>query len=148
MWKSSAPKHTNSSFGYYSKDRLDTRTLCRRNSKALDSYNFILCNAQVEETLPRPSFFYCSLNQRCFHHLNIHLDTSLEPLEMIIQAHQSFHSSSFKCHHSLLGYFVSQESGPKSEITLRQTLKQNFPGHLIRDGVNSNPCAQHLAEHS
>jgi hypothetical protein len=80
MWKSSPQNKHKFIFWLLHKDRLNTRNHFKRDSMALD------CATPKWRKHCFISLFYCSLSQGCCcHHLHIHWDTSLKPLDVIIQ---------------------------------------------------------------
>jgi hypothetical protein len=98
LWKSSVQKRHKVFFWLLLKDRLSTRNILRRRNKALPSYECVLCNLHVEETLEH---FFCIATL-----LEVagHLYTYLFPLGSLYCPH--FFSSAaspallYGCHHN------------------------------------------------
>lgn len=61
----------------------------------LDDYNCVLYNAGVEET-SFPLFIVCPFSQACWDSIPISWDTSLPPLDMMIDARSKFGHSIFR----------------------------------------------------
>ena len=73
------------------RDKLNTRNLLRRKDRAIDDYNCVLCNNGVEESAFH-LFFECPFSQSCWDSINIHWNTNLQPLDMVIEARTNFGS--------------------------------------------------------
>nr|TKW03477.1 hypothetical protein SEVIR_7G027000v2 [Setaria viridis] len=57
----------------------------------LDNYNCVHCVENLEESVAH-LFFNCPFSEACWIYLDIQWDSSLHPLQMIIQARQRFGS--------------------------------------------------------
>jgi hypothetical protein len=69
LWKASAKKHK-IFFWLLLKDRLSTRNILRRKNRVLPSYNCVLCNQQVEETLEH-LFLMCPIPLECWNLIHL-----------------------------------------------------------------------------
>ena len=70
IWKCPCqPKHK-VFFWLLLKDRLSTRNVLRRRNMNLESYNCVLCNNSVEETLEH-LFLHCNFARQCWNILGI-----------------------------------------------------------------------------
>ena len=77
------------------RDKLNTRNLLRRKDRAIDDYSCVLCNNGVEESAFH-LFFECPFSQSCWDSINIHWNTNLQPLDMVIEARTNFGSIIFR----------------------------------------------------
>jgi hypothetical protein len=70
LWKASAQKKHKVFFWLLLKDRLSTRNILRRKHRVLPSYNCVLCNHQVEETVDH-LFLLCPFALECWNLIHI-----------------------------------------------------------------------------
>lgn len=75
--------------------RLNTRNLLRRKDMELEDYNCVLCNTDREETSFH-LFFECPFSTACWNTIPINSNTSMQPLDMVIDAKTAFGSPKFR----------------------------------------------------
>lgn len=80
IWKSSCQNKHKVFSWLMLKDRLSTRELLRRKNMELQSYNCVLCNASIEESLCH-LFIHCPLANSCWNWLQVHTDQNLSFLQ-------------------------------------------------------------------
>jgi hypothetical protein len=82
LWEASAQKKHKVFFWLLLKDRLSTRNILRCKNKALLSYNYVLCNLHMEETLEH-LFLSCSFAEACWTSLNLFVPQD-DPFSVIL----------------------------------------------------------------
>jgi hypothetical protein len=86
LWKASAQKKHKVFFWLLLKDRLSTRNILRRKNKVLPSYDCVLCQLHLDETLEH-LFLCCPFAISCWNLLHL-VVTGSDPFQII----QSFKS--------------------------------------------------------
>ena len=76
------------------KDRLSTRNILKRKNMALDSYDCVLCNENVEETVEH-LFLHCSFANQCWHFLNLDIPDNSNVLEAVVHLRNILQSQFF-----------------------------------------------------
>lgn len=92
MWKSRVQNKHKFFFWLLLRDRLNTRNLLHRKNMFLESYSYVLCIEDTEETITH-LFFDFPFSQACWLYLDILWDRTLPFLDMIIRARESFASN-------------------------------------------------------
>ena len=77
------------------RDRLNTRNLLRRKNMHLDSYHYVLCNLNCEETCFH-LFFECPFSRDCWSTIPINWNLNVRALDMILQARENFGNANFR----------------------------------------------------
>jgi hypothetical protein len=72
LWKSSAQKKHKVFFWLLLKDRLSTRNILKRKNRVLPSYDCVLCQLQLEETLEH-LFLHCPFAFSYWNLLHLHI---------------------------------------------------------------------------
>lgn len=75
-------------------DRLNTRNLLKRNHFALPSYNCVLCQGNVEETVEH-LFFECPFSEWCWRLMNVQWPQNVSLLDRLALAKACFGSLIF-----------------------------------------------------
>jgi hypothetical protein len=81
LWKASAQKKTQGLLLAASKDRLSTRNILRRKNRALPSYDCVLCQLQLEETLEH-LLLCCPFASNCWNLLQLTIPAG-EPFQVL-----------------------------------------------------------------
>lgn len=95
LWASSNLGKHKFFFWLLLRDRLNTRNLLRRKNMELEDYNCVLCNTDCEETSFH-LFFECPFSTACWNTIPINWNTSMQPLDMVIDARTAFGSPTFR----------------------------------------------------
>jgi hypothetical protein len=76
--------HVNTNIKFFfcllSHDRLSTRNILRRKNMFLQSYNCVLCNLSVEESVEH-LFLHCEFAKTCWNLLGLVVPSSLDPFQ-------------------------------------------------------------------
>jgi hypothetical protein len=89
LWKSSVQKKHKVFFWLLLKDRLSTRNIFRRRNQALPSYECVLCNLHVEETLEH-LFLHCHFARSCWASLHLSIPIG-DPFIVLTSFRQQLH---------------------------------------------------------
>jgi hypothetical protein len=81
LWKSSCQHKHKVFFWLLTQDRLSTRNILKRKNMQLPSYNCVLCNQNIEETVEH-LFLDCKLAKACWGKIGLTVDSSLNPLQI------------------------------------------------------------------
>jgi hypothetical protein len=80
LWKSSCQNKHRVFFWLIIKGRLNTRSMLRRKNMELESYNCVLCNTQVEETIDH-LFINCPFASQIWNLIGLQVDQNLTPFQ-------------------------------------------------------------------
>jgi hypothetical protein len=80
LWKSSCQNKHRVFFWLIIKGRLNTRSMLRRKNMELESYNCVLCNTQVEETIDH-LFIICPFASQIWNLIGLQVDQNLTPFQ-------------------------------------------------------------------
>jgi hypothetical protein len=82
LWKSSC-QHTHKVFFWLLiQDRLSTRNILKRKHMSLQSYNCVLCDESVEETVQH-LFLHCSFAKQCWNLLGLSVPSAMQPFQIL-----------------------------------------------------------------
>jgi hypothetical protein len=94
LWGSSNLGKDKFFFWLLLRDRLN-RNILRRKNMELEDYSCVLCNSGQEET-SFLLFFECPFSQTYWNTIHINWNLNLSPLDMVIDARESFGSNIFR----------------------------------------------------
>jgi hypothetical protein len=95
LWSSSNLGKRKFFFWLLLRDRLSTRNILKRKKMHLDDYNCALCTSNCEETSFH-LFFECPFSKSWWQSLAIDWNLQLPPLDMVIEARNSFGTCIFR----------------------------------------------------
>ena len=81
LWDSSCQNKHKVFFWLLLVDRLSTRELLRRKSMHLPSYDCVLCQMGIEESLEH-LFLYCEFFRECWATLGLNVNSNISPLQL------------------------------------------------------------------
>jgi hypothetical protein len=93
LWKTSVQKRHKVFFWLLLKDRLSTRNILRRRNQVIPSYECVLYNLHIEETLEH-LFLHCNFARSCWASLNL-LITAGDPFDVLTSFRQQLNLSFF-----------------------------------------------------
>ena len=76
------------------KDRLSTRNILKRKNMVLDSYNCVLCNENVEETVEH-LFLHCNFATQCWNFLNLDIPSNSDFPDIVVHFKSTLQSQFF-----------------------------------------------------
>jgi hypothetical protein len=93
LWKTSVQKRHKVFFWLLLKDQLSTRNILRRRNQVIPSYDCVLCNPCVEETLEH-LFLNCNFARSCWASLNLFIPLG-DPFDVLVSFRQQLNLSFF-----------------------------------------------------
>jgi hypothetical protein len=93
LWKTSVQKRHKVFFWLLLKDRMSTRNILRRRNQVIPSYECVLCNLHVEETLEH-LFLHCNFARSCWSSLHLFIPIG-DPFDVLTSFRQQLHLSFF-----------------------------------------------------
>jgi hypothetical protein len=93
LWKTSVQKWHKVFFWLLLKDRLSTRNILWCRNQVIPSYDCVLCNPRVEETLEH-LFLNCNFARSCWASLNLFIPHG-DPFEVLVSFRQQLNLSFF-----------------------------------------------------